>query len=351
MILPIARPLLREGRGHRNTRMPIYRLGKPSHGQLAKLLARLPGKRSPDVLIGPAIGEDAAVVAIGCHALVAATDPVTFAAERAGWYAVHVNANDVATMGAAPRWFQACVLMPPRSHVTVESVFDDMAAACREVGATVLGGHTEVTAGLVYPIVIGTMLGLVEKKSVLRTAGSKVGDAIVLTKSAAIEATSIIARHAGRRLARSIGRRLVDRAAKFLFDPGISVVREAMLAARAGATAMHDPTEGGVLTGLWEMACAGRKRFVVDTIAIPVRPETHLLCRRCDIDPLRAIASGSLLITIAAERAGALMRRLSRGGIRSAVIGQVQRGPAGLFDGSGRPIPVSATDEITKLFQ
>jgi len=331
--------------------MPRYPIGKLPHDRLADLLTRLPPWRSRDVLVGPAVGEDAAALRVGRHALVMATDPVTFATERAGWYAVHVNANDVATMGACPRWFQACVLMPSRSRVPVESVFDDIASACRDLGVTVLGGHTEVTAGLEYPVVIGTMLGLTERRRLIRSAGATVGDVIVLTKWAAIEATAVIARHRGRRIARSLGRRLVARASRFLFDPGISVVRESLIATCAGATALHDPTEGGVLTGLWEMAQAARKHFVVDVEAIPVRRETEAICRHVGIDPLRAIASGSLLITLPKERVDGLRRRLRRAGIPATIIGRVDQGAPGLFGPAGQAIPVRARDEIARLFE
>ncbi|MBN1345118.1 MAG: AIR synthase family protein [Phycisphaerae bacterium] len=330
--------------------MPRYPVGKLSHGQLARLLGRLPVGSGRDLLVGPAIGEDAAAVAVRDQALVVATDPVTFAADRAGWYAVHVNANDVATMGARPRWFQACVLMPAESRVTVRSVFDDVARACEELGVGVLGGHTEVTTGIEHPIVIGTMLGLVDRGKVLRTGGARIGDAIVLTKSAAIEATSIVARECGDRLSGRVGKRAVSRAARFLFDPGISVVKEAMIAAAAGATAMHDPTEGGVLTGLWEMAEAAGKRFVVDAGAIPVAEATRVLCGAVGIDPLRAIASGCLLVTIGKGKVAGLARRLRRAGISCAAVGEVARGTSGLYDIAGGKVRISATDEIAKLF-
>lgn len=331
--------------------MPHYPVGKLSHERLARLLARLPGKASREVLVGPAIGEDAAAVAVEGQALVVATDPVTFAADRAGWYAVQINANDVATMGARPRWFQACVLMPAESSVAVRSVFDDIAKACDELGVSVLGGHTEVTTGITHPIVIGTMMGLTRRDALVRSSGARVGDAIVLTKSAAIEATAIMARECRDRLAAVVGPGMLRRAGRFLFDPGIGVVREAMLATRAGATAMHDPTEGGVLTGLWEMARAAGRRFEVDIQAIPVARETRVLCRHLGIDSLRAIASGCLLITIAADRADGLLRRLKRASVTATVVGRVRPGRRGLFDAAGRPIAVSAIDEITKLFE
>ncbi len=331
--------------------MPTYPIGKLSHEELTKLLATLPGRRARDVLVGPAVGEDAAAVAMGDRVLVVATDPVTFAADRAGWYAVQVNANDVATMGARPRWFQACVLMPSEGSASVESVFEDIGEACRAMSIAVLGGHTEVTAGLRHPIVIGTMMGHVERDSLVTSGRAKVGDTIVLTKTAAIEATAIVAFECADRLRGTVARRTLKRAERFLDEPGISVVREGLCAARAGASAMHDPTEGGVLTGLWEMATASDKRFEIDTEAIPVATETRQLCEVTGLDPLRALASGCLLITIARDRTKELHRRLKKLNIAATTIGSVSRGSAGLFDRTDEKIPVSATDEIAKLFQ
>jgi hydrogenase maturation factor len=172
---------------------------------------------------------------------------------------------------------------------------------------------------------------------------------IVLTKAAAIEATAIIARERVRQLRRRCSADVLARAGRFLFDPGISVVREAMIATRAGASAMHDPTEGGVLTGLWEMAVASDRRFLVDTQAVPVLPETQHLCELTGLDPLRSMGSGSLLVTIAPGKADNLLRRLRRAGVAPARIGVVARGKPGLFHPNGRRIATSATDEIASL--
>ncbi len=331
--------------------MPRYPTGKLSHAELAELLAGLPGAGGRDVAVGPRIGEDAAALAVGDQRIVVATDPVTFATDSVGWYAVHINANDVATMGAKPRWFQACVLMPPDAPVTVRSIFDDMGSACEPLGVAIVGGHTEVTPGVAYPIVVGTMMGVTDGASLLRTSGARVGDAIVLTKTAALEATAIIARQCADRLAGHVPRRLAKRAARFLYDPGISVVREAMIAARAGASSMHDPTEGGVIAGLWEMAEASGRRFVVDVAAIPIAAETRRVCEAVAIDPLRAIASGSLVVTIPADRVGGLLGRLKRAGVEAAAIGEVAPGSAGLEDCDGDELEASATDAIAKLFE
>ena len=329
--------------------MPHYPVGKLPHSRLDKLLRSLPVACRAGVVLGPGIGEDAAAVRIGSKTLVVTTDPVTFAAERVGWYAVHVNANDVAACGAQPRWFSACVLLPERGPQPVGDIFGDITRACRELKVAVIGGHTEVTVGLDRPVVVGQMMGLAHADRVVRSGGARVGHVIVLTKAAAIEATAIIARERGRQLRRRCPAGLLARAARFLFDPGISVVREAMIATRAGASAMHDPTEGGVLTGLWEMAVASGKQFVVDTQAVPVLPETRRLCELTGLDPLRSIGSGSLLVTVGPSKVDDLLRRLQRAGVAAARIGVVAAGKPGLFDPGGRRITVSATDEIARL--
>ncbi len=331
--------------------MGRYAIGKLPHAQLAKLLARFGRPSRQGVLIGPRVGEDAAVVCVGDQCLVIATDPVTFASDRIGWYAVQINANDVATMGAAPRWFQACVLMPARSSISVEKVFADIDAACRPLKVAVVGGHTEVTAGIDQPIVVGTMMGVVPRTRLVTSSGSRPGQTIVMTKSAAIEATAIIARERGRELARKTSRALVSRARRFLFEPGISVVPEALIAARCGATAMHDPTEGGIVTGLWELAQASQVRIQVNVEAIPVAEDTRQACQAFRIDPLRAIGSGSLLIAIKPRAGQTLLRRLRRARIQAAVIGRTEAGRGELVALTGRRLKPTPRDEIAKLYE
>ncbi|MFQ5825934.1 MAG: AIR synthase related protein, partial [Dehalococcoidia bacterium] len=140
------------------------------------------------VVLGPRVGEDAAVLRLGGGLLVAKTDPITFAADLVGWYAVHINANDVATMGAAPRWFLASVLLPEGSApADAEAIFDQLLAACTSLGITLVGGHTEIAQGFHRPVVVGCMLGEIAEDSIITTSGARPGDDIVLTKGIAIE--------------------------------------------------------------------------------------------------------------------------------------------------------------------
>src|SRR3972149_48801 len=162
-------------------------LGKLPPDQLARLLSGF-ARVDASVLLGPGIGLGCAVLDIGGqHLLVAKSDPITFATDEIGWYAVHVNANDIATTGAAPRWFLVTILLPEGKSdaVLVESIFEQMRAACDEVGAALIGGHTEGTFGIDRPLVVGSVLGEGGRARLIMPSGARVGDVLVLTKSIA----------------------------------------------------------------------------------------------------------------------------------------------------------------------
>src|SRR5512136_3108998 len=172
-----------------------FAVGKPPLAVLERLFRQC-GVRDPRVIVGPRVGEDAAVVDLGDRYLVAKVDPITFVAEEIGWYAVHVNANDLAVRGAKPAWFLMTLLLPEAQaeESLLADIFTQVRDACGAVGASLVGGHTEVTSGLDRPILAGTMLGEVEKDRLVTTAGARVGDTVLLSKGIAIEGTSILAR-------------------------------------------------------------------------------------------------------------------------------------------------------------
>lgn len=308
----------------------------------------------PRVIVGPRLGEDAAVVDLGDRYLVATTDPVTFVTDDLGWYALVVNANDLAVRGAVPRWFLATCLLPERctTEAAVETLFEQLGAACRELGVALVGGHTEVTHGLDRPIVAGTMLGEVAKDRLVTTAGARPGDVLLLTKGVPIEGTSIIARTRAADLrARGFDEAWLARARGSLLR--LSVVPEALLAAEVVPVhAMHDPTEGGLATALWELADAAGVGLVVDAERIPILPEGAALCREFGLDPLGTIASGALLVALAPADAGVLLHALARDGIAAAFIGRVVGRAAGVVlsrGGIAGPMPRFEQDELTRL--
>ncbi len=328
----------------------MIHFGKLPPDILARLLGRAP-QRDPRVVVGPRVGEDAAVLDFGDRYLVAKSDPITFAAERIGRYAVEVNANDVATLGARPRWFLATILLPDGNPALVESIFSDVLAACEERGITLCGGHTEITPGLDRPIVAGQMLGEVEKERLVRKEQMRPGDAVLLTRGVALEGTAILAREKTAELAGRVDAAMLERARDLLFRPGISVVGDALAAAAAARVhGMHDPTEGGLIGGLYELAVAAGAGVSVERARIPVLPETEAVCAALGLDPLRLIASGALLIAAAADDAARVMEALTARGTPAAVIGRVVAAEEGLrLDGASFEFP--ERDEITRAFQ
>lgn len=336
--------------------MPIYPLGKLPAADLARLLSRY-RPADPRLLIGGSMGEDAAVIDMGERCLVATTDPITFATDEIGWYAVNINANDVACTGASPRWFLATLLLPENksSWELVETIFDQITSACDELGITLAGGHTEISYGLDRPLVIGTMLGEVARDRIVTTRGARPGDDLILTKGIAVEATAIIAGEKRPELLGHFSSADIDRFANFLRRPGISVVKDAAIAVAAGGVhALHDPTEGGVATGLHELAQAAGVGLAVWADRLPYLPETTSLCRFFGLEPLGVIASGSLLIAAEPAFSETIVRELERAGIRAGVIGRVEPADYGCLlhgPGGSRPLPHFSRDEIARLFE
>jgi hydrogenase expression/formation protein HypE len=327
-----------------------FNYGKLPPQVLAELLGRIP-HRDPRVVVGPRIGEDAAVIDFGDRYLVAKSDPITLATERIGWYAVQVNANDLATLGARPRWFLATLLLPKAEVVNslAETIFSDILAACEELDVSLCGGHTEITPGLDRPIVAGHMLGEVEKERLVRKERIQPGDVALLTRGVALEGTAILAREKAGELAAGLEPVLLERARDLLFRPGISVVADALAA--AGATpvhGMHDPTEGGLIGGLYELAEAAGCGISVERRLVLILPETEAICSRLGLDPLRLIASGALLIAAAPEDAPRIVAALAARGTPVAAIGRFTAQEEGLrLD--GQPFAFPEFDEISRV--
>lgn len=334
---------------------PVLPIGKLPAELLATLLTRVGASvADPALLLGPSPGEDAAAVRVGDRALVMASDPITFATSDIGWYAVHVNANDVATRGAAPRWFLATLLLPEGCAADLPlTITEQIVAACAEVGATLVGGHTEVTAGLPRPIVVGTMIGDLAIDQLLTTGGAQIGDALVLTHGLAIEGAALITAEFTDAVVSAFGSPFADRCLALLRTPGLSVLPAARLAAAAGVHALHDPTEGGLATALHELADAAGCGLRIDGEAVPIYAETRALCHHFRLDPLGLLASGALLIAIERPRLPKLQAALTAADIPATVIGEVVAAAEGrqvVHHAQVSPLPRFDRDEVARLF-
>ena len=327
--------------------------GKLPHSLLARLLEQHV-ERDASVVVGPGLGRDAAVVHHEGGYLVVKSDPITFAADRAAEHLVHVNANDLACMGAQPRWLLVTALFPEHrtTERLVERTFRELRSACASAGVALVGGHTEITLGLDRPLLIGSMLGDVAMDGLVDPTKARAGDRLLMTKMAGIEGTAVLAAERRSLLKARLGIATTLQARGMLDDPGISIVREAHLLSTDGlASALHDPTEGGIATAVHELAAAAGLGAFISRDRIPVADATMALCEVLGLDPIGLLASGSLIAAIPADHAGEAERRLTDGGISWSWIGKLTPPEFGLRlrEGSDeRDLPLFSTDEATR---
>lgn len=316
------------------------------------LSALLTDATDDDVLLGPAVGEDAAALSVADGVLVAATDPITLTSSDVGWYAVIVNANDVAVMGVRPRWFLASVLLPDgTASGDLEPIFDGLYRALAEVGAVLVGGHTEVTGAVRQPVVVGQMLGWRADARFVSSAGVGPGDVVLQIGAAPIEGAAVLAQTAADTAAEGnaeVDAEVLAQAGDAIRNPGLSVVDEALWAADFGATGMHDPTEGGLAAALHELATAAGVGLRVDRDAAVWFEPGVAVCGALGADPWATLASGSLLAAFAPQRVHAAESTLRARGVAVGRIATATR-DRGVHDLAGRPLPLPERDEVARL--
>ncbi|MGD0160309.1 MAG: AIR synthase family protein [Candidatus Bathyarchaeia archaeon] len=289
---------------------------------LKDIVFRNLGAPRSEIVLGPSAGVDGAVINVGNVSLISSMDPITGAADQIGWLAVNVNANDVATFGCEPRFLLSCIMLPEKStRTTVETITKQMSTAAEDLGIAIVGGHCETTPSLKTPIVVGCAMGTTEKNNYVTAADAKQGDKLILTKSAGIEGTAILASDRHTQLRKALDKKLLKNAKQF--RGRISIVKDALTAFRTGGVhAMHDPTEGGVAGAIHEMADASNLGVKIYRKKIRIEPETASICDFYQIDPLQLIASGSLLIAADPASAEKIAETLRRNLIPAEIIGE-----------------------------
>jgi hydrogenase expression/formation protein HypE len=301
--------------------------GKVPPEILNKIVFSHLGVLDPSVLLGPRLGEDASLIQIGDQVIVASTDPITGSVEDIGWLVVHVNANDIATFGIAPRWFLVSIMLPNGSKPEeLEAIMAQIDEAAKTLNIAVVGGHSEVTERLEQPIVVGFMMGIAEKDQYVTSMGAKAGDALLMTKTVAIEGTSILATEGYNMLTKIIDIDVIDDACRLREQ--ISVVKEGVTAFRTGYIhAMHDPTEGGLAGGIHELCDASNVGFEIDYAAIPMSTPTRRICEVLQINPLELISSGTMIMSCSPENVDEIVTTLKLEGIDTTPIGALVSDP------------------------
>jgi hydrogenase expression/formation protein HypE len=326
--------------------------GKLDPQTLKQLVFSHLGSKDSRVLLGPGVGEDATVIDFGDKALLVHSDPITGAVENMGWLAVNVCANDIATRGVKPRWMLIVILLPEEMKGTrLKDLISQIDQAAKTLGIAIVGGHSEVTSSIKHPILVTTAIGEASKNEFVKTSGARPGDALIVTKGAAIEGAAILASDMADLLEGKVARKSLEKAKQFI--KMTSVVEDALTAVEAAEIhAMHDTTEGGIASGLQEIAWASNVGVIAHEDRIPIHPETEAICRTLHLDPLKTISSGALLIATEPKEAKKVLTALKSKRIKASIIGKVTEDAKRIFivrkDGTKLNLTKPVKEELWK---
>ncbi|MBD3164222.1 AIR synthase [Candidatus Woesearchaeota archaeon] len=338
----------------------MEKIGKVGLKTFENFLKKRLGKENKNVIVPPMTGVDAGVVDIGSgKVLIIAEDPIFPAPKQPldtfGWYTVHIGASDIAVMGVKPQYMTYSLLMPPDTkEEELKTIVDSIHRTAKELDISIVGGHTGYYPGISYPLIGGiTVFSVAEKGSYVTPAGAKPGDDVIMTKGPAIEAAGLLAVLYEKKLLENNGKEIVDKAKEVCKQ--MTCVKDALTAVKAGGvSAMHDATEGGVIGGLFEMANASSVGMEIDENKFVSPKEVEMVCKELDIDPVEAIAEGTLLITCNAESSEKIISALGSEGIKASVIGKVtdtkDRRMMKRKDGSIRKLAVPEQDPFWPVF-
>jgi hydrogenase maturation factor len=296
------------------------------------------GAQRDDVTLGPRHGVDFGVIDVGEQAVAMASDPVfvmpSLGFERAAWFAFHILMSDVAVSGLPPTHLSIDFNLPPEiTNEEFKTVWETFDAEARELGVSVVTGHTGRYAGCNYPMVGGaTALSVGDFSDLVRPDGATVGDRIVVTKGPAIEATGLLSCQFESLMAAELDESTIEDATDRFYD--MSPVKDALTAAAAGpVTAMHDATECGIYGGLYEMGRAAGVGVELETDRVPVQPGVREACDFFDIDPWISISEGTLLASVDPDGVDDVLEALAAEGIPAADAGGVTEGSGLVVDG------------------
>lgn len=329
----------------------MLKVGKLDSDLLEKAVINKIKHKRQDVLVHAGVGEDCATIDFGEYECVMSTDPITASVNDIGRLCIHISCNDIASNGIEPVGILLSVMLPEgTTEDDLSAIMEQAADAAEECGVEIVGGHTEITTAVNQPVIVSTAIGRGKKGQSASAEKIKVGDCILMTKSAGIEGTGIIAGDYEEELAEFLSEEEINEAKALLSK--ISVVKDGMAAGSIGTHGMHDVTEGGILGAVWEMCrIAGVGAELWDE-AIPVEAVTKKICAHYDIDYLRLISSGSMIIMASPDKKSAILEKLEAEGVAAREIGRILPIEEGLYllkDGEKQEIAPPRADELYKV--
>lgn len=324
-------------------------IGKLNWDDLKTIIDSNRGNIRSDVIVSGGIGEDCSVVNYGDYECILSTDPITAAESGIGKLAVNINCNDIASSGAEPVGILVTIMAPPSASIEdIKKVMMEISLECEKLNIQVLGGHTEVTDAVNRMVVSCTAVGKAIKNKTVLTCGACVGDDIIVTKSIGMEGTYIAINEKFNKLEKHLSKDEIEEAKSY--GEKLSVVEEGKIAGKFEVSSMHDITEGGVLGALWEVAKASNVGFKVYSNKMPVSNVTKKITEIFNIDCLRFISSGSMLICT--KNGNKLIEDLKNNGINAVIIGKIVESRGILVEGEEEieVIPPKC-DELFKIYR
>ena len=326
-------------------------IGKLPNEELEKIVFQNIKNKREEILVGSGIGEDNAIIDFGEEVCIMSTDPITGATKGIGKLAIYISCNDVASSGAEPIGALLTILAPPNTtKEDIEIIMKEAGVASKELNIEIMGGHTEITDAVNRVVISTTVVGKQKKKNMIDINKVSIGDKVLITKYAAIEGTSIIAKELEDYLEDKIGRDKVIKAQNM--GELVSVVKEGILLGEIGVNYMHDITEGGILGAVWEGAVATNKGIKIYENLIPMKEVTREIASLLNIDPYKLISSGSMLVIAKEDKIPEIKEKLAEENINITVIGEViEKGILIEKNGVVEEIPSPGSDELYKALQ
>ncbi len=307
--------------------------------------------RRDEVITRPGIGEDCAVLDYGDYECVMSTDPITAAIDEIGRLSVHISCNDIASNGVEPVGIMLAVLLPEgTTEEQIDTMMKQAGQASEELNVEIIGGHTEITPVVKQPVIISTAVGRGPKNGSQSAENMKPGDYIMITKKAGMEGTGVIASDMEDELKGFLTQDEIDEA-KAMLD-SVSVVPEGVIAGKTGTHGMHDVTEGGILGAVWEMCDISGLGAEVWADDIPVAEVTRKICDHFDVDVLRLISSGAMVICVPEDKKEQMEKAMEDAGVPSTYIGRVREAEYGVRmtrNGADSEVDPPYSDEIYRV--
>ncbi len=291
------------------------------------------GAARAEVRVGPSFGTDISIIDLpNGYEMALTSDPLSYipnlGLEESAWLSVHLMANDMATTGIAPQYAQFVLNLP--SYVSAhdfEVYWQYIHSFCQQIGVAITGGHTSRFQGLDSTIAGGgTMISTAPKGQMLCSQWAQPGQDIVVTKQAALVATSILARSFPNTVKNLSGNEVYQEACALFYQT--SSLSEALIAAHfnhhtpKSITAMHDVTEGGILGAIYEMAVASGCGALVEAERLPLGNIPQSVCGVFNIDPAYSVGAGSMIMAVAPNSTAALLKTLEENHIAATCVGR-----------------------------